>query len=161
MSILLFGIYFVTFYGWKFDYPDKDSLHKVSGVIESVKENYVRRARDKLVIQIMSDSGLHHLSIDDFRTSVPAIKTLQQGDEINTLVTADSLGREIEWIWEIHRGEEIILSHEQMLELIKPGTLQSILSFIALVLAIFLFLFAIILRIRYRAWASWSHKRNI
>ena len=152
--MLLFGVYATIIYGGKWEHREKDDLYEVSGVVESFQVEHVYKSGKKMMLQIRNHGVLHHLIQDDFSRSIPMLRTLRQGDEINTLVSPDVLGRDIEWMWEIRRGDEILLSYEQTIELRNPQTQQRVISIAALVAAIVLLFISIRLRIKYRAWTS-------
>ncbi len=84
-----------------------------------------------MVIQISGNGKTRQLLQTDYTKSVPDLLTLRKGDEISVLVSADSLGRDFDWIWEIHRGENLLLSYEQIQTLKKPNALQYILAVIS------------------------------
>jgi len=151
MSLLLFGGSAAVIYGAKWAHQEKDDLYKVSGVVESihVESGYRSGSRKKMVLQITNHGVLHHLTQDDFTRSIPALETLRQGDEINTLVASDVLFRKIERVWEIRRGDEILLSYEQTLELRKAHTQQRVISIAALVAAL------VLLRISIKRWIKY------
>ena len=154
MSILLVGVYAAIIYGGKWELREKHELYEVSGIVESFNVESVYRGGKKMMIQLNSHGLVHRLAQDDFTRSIPALKTLQQGDEINTLVAPDELGRDLEWIWEIRREDQTLLSYEQTLELRKPNTLQWFIAIAALLAAIGLLIASIKLRIKYQAWTS-------
>ena len=154
MSILLVGVYAAIIYGGKWELREKHELYEVSGIVESFNVESVYRGGKNMMIQLNSHGVVHRLAQDDFTRSIPALKTLQQGDEIDTLVAPDELGRDLEWIWEIRREDQTLLSYEQTLELRKPNTLQWFIAIAALLAAIGLLIASIKLRIKYQAWTS-------
>ena len=149
--MLLFGGSAAVIYGGKWEHQEKDDLYKFSGVVESFHVESGYRSRKKMIIQITNQGVLHRLTQDDFTRSIRVLETLRQGDEINTLVASDVLVRDIERVWEIRRGDEILLSYEQTLELRKTHTQHRVISIAALVAAIVLLRISIKLRIKYRA----------
>ncbi len=151
MSMLLFGGSAAVIYGAKWAHQEKGDLYKVSGIVKSFHVEGGYRSRKKMMLQITNHGVLHHLTQDDFTNSIPVLETLRQGDEINTLVTSDVLVRDIERVWEIRRGDEILLSYEQTLELRKTHTQQRVISIAALVAALVLLRISIKLWIKYRA----------
>jgi len=153
VSILLFGGIAAVIYGGKWEHQAKDDLYEVSGVVESfhVKRSY--RNRNKMIIQITNHGVLHRLTQDDFTRSIPVLETLRQGDEINTLVAPDVIARDIERVWGIRRGDEILLSYEQTLELKKTLIHQRVISIVTIVATMVLLHIAIKLWLKRRASA--------
>ena len=155
MSIFLLGGSAAVIFGGKWEHQEKDDLYQVSGVIESFHvEGGHRYGLRKMIIKITDHGELHQLTQVDFTRSIPELKTLRQGDEVNTLVAPDVIARDIERVWEIHRGDEIFLSYEQTLELRKANTQQRVITIAALVAAMVLLRILMELGIRYRARTS-------
>lgn len=118
--------------------PKKNELYLVSGFVESFTIENVRRGGKNMVIHISSNGETRQLLQQDFTKSEPELLTLRRGDEISALVIADSLGRDFDWIWELHRGENLLLSYEQIQSLKKPNAMQYFLAAISFAFAVLL-----------------------
>lgn len=71
-----------------------------------------------------------------------------------TLVHEDSLGRNTKRVWEIIRGDEIIMTYEEALEsLIQNQHRIKPMAYLCLITSILLLLSGISLRIKFGSWS--------
>ena len=158
-ALFLSGMFFLLsaaqFYGGNLSYKDKHELYEVSGIIHSFEiEKSVRYGVNNVKILINKNGVLRHLTQENLSLSIPALTTLKPGDEVNALVAADGLGRNLEWVWELHREGEKLLSYEQTRGILYPAPQYNSLGIAALVVAIAFLVTAIVLRFRFGNWTS-------
>ncbi len=146
IAVLLLFLSASIVFSSELEVPEKNALYLVSGLVESFTIEHVRRARPNMVIHISSNGKTRQLQQEDFTKSVPELLTLRRGDEISALVLPDSLGRDFEWIWEIHRGENLLLSYQQIQTLKKPTAMQYIIAAILFAFAVLLLLTSLVRR---------------
>jgi hypothetical protein len=95
------------------DLAKKSDLHSISGSVQSAPRTTISgKAGTKLHIFIRGNDGLHHLTQDDLSRDVPQIMDLRAGDNVIARVKHDSLGRDLDWLWELQRDGITILSYE-------------------------------------------------
>ena len=124
-SVILFFLSATLIYGWKLDFEEKNSLIKIAGVVSDLEQTNKSKAGKKMHIYLSSNGGRHHLTQDDLTYSFPALRTLSKGDRITALVSKDCCGRDLEWVWEISRNGETILSYEDTLNAMKNSAIRS------------------------------------
>ena len=107
------------------DVVSEKDLQSIAGSIERVYGHSVLKGSDKLDILLRGSDGLHHLTQDDMSKSVPGLDDLRVGDEVTARVKKDSMGRDLEWFWELKRGGAYVLSYEQTLEHFERRGLRS------------------------------------
>ena len=145
----------------KLDMAKKSELYSVSGAVESVSRTISGKAGRKLHILLNDGSRVHHLTQDDLSADVPALRSLRPGDNVTALVKSDSLGRDLEWVWELQRDSVTILSYERMREFVEPNRERSLkISRWTGALSVALFFVAILLRLRFGAWRESSVSRD-
>lgn len=154
VSALLLFLSITTVFTSELEYRDKNELHLVSGSVQSFEIKNIWRSRQHMFIQILSHGKIVQLIQKDYTKSVPALLTIRRGDQISALVSPDSLGRDTDWIWELRRGEEQLLSYEQTLLLTKPNSLQYVLSAIFFITAIYLFAMGLYRRRKSGSWTN-------
>jgi len=145
----------------KLDVAKKSELYSVSGAVESVSWTSSGKAGRKLHIVVNDGRRVHHLTQNDLSHEVPALRSVQRGDNVTALVRHDFLGRDLEWVWELQRDSVAIVSYEQTRtfldgereRLLKTARWGGALS-IALLFA------AIFLRIRFGGWRDSSLSRE-
>ncbi len=133
MSGILLIISAVVFYNWMtWKIPSEDKLNNISGVVMTVNVESVYKSSDQLIIQLIKNNEIFNISQKNLANRIPVLKTLRQGDEINTLVSYDSFDADVGFIWEISRANETLLSRDQVFELAKPTLSQLSLALMAL-----------------------------
>ena len=154
-SVILFFLSATLIYGWKLDFEEKNSLIKIAGVVSDLEQTNKSKAGKKMHIYLSSNGGRHHLTQDDLTYSFPALRTLSKDDRITALVSKDCCGRDLEWVWEISRNGETILSYEDTLNAMKNSAIRSapIGKYVSY-LAYLLLVAGLGLRIKYGVWSS-------
>ena len=54
-----------------------------------------------------------HLIQEDLTAAVPRLRTLRVGDDIEALTHPDPLARDLDWLWELRRGDDALLTYEE------------------------------------------------
>jgi len=154
-SVILFFLSATLIYGWKLDFEEKNSLIKIAGVVSGFEQTNKSKAGRKMHIYLSSNGGRYHLTQDDLTYSFPALRTISKGDRITALVAEDCCGRDLEWVWEINRDGETILSYEDTLNSMKDSAMRSgpIGKYVSY-LACLLLVAGLGLRIKYGVWSS-------
>lgn len=92
------------------DMVKESELHPIAGTVQSTPRITTGKVI-KLYIFIRASDGLHHLTQDDLSTDFPEIMDLRAGDNIVAHVKHDSMGRDLDWFWELERNGVMILSY--------------------------------------------------
>ena len=152
LSVLLFGYAWLLMSGWKLDFEEKEDLYRVSGVVDAFSRTSNPNAGRKMHIYL---SAGNHLTQDDLTSSNPALLTLKTGDNITALVASDSLGRNLEWVWEVERDQEMVLTYEATLAaMMRTRETGYPVGQVVAYGAFFLLILGIFLRIKSGAWTS-------
>ena len=118
MSAFLFVMSAVIFNNWAtWEIPSAENLTNISGVVMAVEFNKAYKTSGRMKVQVIENDKIHYLSQKDLTKKIVALKSLRQGDSINTLVSFDSIGSYTGFIWEIRRGSEVLLSREAVFKL--------------------------------------------
>ena len=138
--------------------PKESDLRTISGLVQ--RAPYITgpgKGGNMLQIFVRESDDLHHLTQDDMGHLVPGIMdpimNLRVGDKVTARVERDSLGRDLDWLWEMQRGGITILSYQDthlFMERRNVRTRQ--LCHWAGVLAFVSFLVAVLLRRHFGAW---------
>jgi hypothetical protein len=138
------------------DLAKPSDLQSITGSVQRLPYTTVSgKAGRKLHIFVRAEDGLHHLTQDDLSADVPAIMDLRVGDKVTALVKHDTLGRDLDWLWELHCNGATILSYRdthRSLERRNMGIRE--LSHWAGILALALLTVAILLRRHFGAWRN-------
>ena len=111
------------------------------------------KAGRKLHIFIQASDGAHHLTQDDLTQDVPGIMDLRAGDNVTAGVRRDSLGRDLDWLWELRRDGVTILSYDETRQFLEHRNARiRELAHWAGALFLGLFVTAILLRNHFGAW---------
>jgi len=110
-----------------------------------------------LRILIRGSDGLHHVTQNDMGRLVPGIMDpimdLRVGDKVTARVEHDSLGRNLDWLWELQRDGVTILSYQDTHLFMQRRNMRiRQLCHWAGVLAFVSFSVAILLRRYFGAW---------
>lgn len=144
----------VMIYGWKLDFEEKADLYRINGVVTSFKRTHAPKSGIKIHIYLSNGSRDHHLTQDDLSQSFPSLLTLSKGDKISALVASDTLGRNLEWVWEIERNGEFILRYKDTLNhLYQDAERMTPFGFAALFLAGLFIFVGFYLRLSRGAWS--------
>jgi hypothetical protein len=155
---LIFGTFFGIFgllfpYVASLDVASKSELQSVSGSVEQIYRKHVSRGSEKIDILVLGSDRIHHLTQDDFTDRVPEILTLKAGDKVTAKVKPDSMGRDLEWFWELKRNGVSILSFEATREYFeRRGIHNTKLTLAAGVVSICLFALGFVLKRHFGAW---------
>jgi hypothetical protein len=152
-AMLMAALSAALMYAWRLDVANRESLQRISGRIESIEHTDRPKAGLKIQIYVRDGERLHHLTQDDFSYAIPAIQTLRVGDTIAALVKHDSLGRNLDWVWEINRGDEQVLSYSETFNFLADEAARTRpLAYGAGVLSGLLLIIGVFLRRRFGAW---------
>ncbi len=147
--------FFVFVFGWRLDVVAREDLEVVTGQIERMERTNVPKTGPQLHIYVRTDQRIVHLIQDDITTRVPKLNVLRSGDRITALARHDSLGRDLDWLWELTRDGEFILSHDQTLASILQKTDRvRPFGYGSAVLGLILAATSLVLRKRFGAWQS-------
>jgi hypothetical protein len=155
---LLFAIYLALAaagleFSWHLDIADPQSLHRVNGRVEQIYHSNLPRTGLKIHIFVREGTGVHHLTQDDPGYTVPAMQTIRTGDSVVALTKPDSLGRDLEWLWSLKRGNEELLSYAQTLHIVlSKAERVRLVAYGMGVLSALLFVCGIALRKLFGAW---------
>jgi hypothetical protein len=162
---LIYGVIFAFAavglpFGAKLDMVQKSELYRISGTVESMSRTNVPRAGSMLNIFVRDGGRLHHLTQDDLFSEVPALRSLQAGDNVTALVRRDPFGRNLEWVWEVQSAGVTILSYEQTQKFLELETERMrVIARWASVLSIGFFAAAVVFRVYFGTWRG-STKRK-
>jgi hypothetical protein len=135
------------------DSANKSDLQSITGSVENVYRTNRPKAGLKLHILLRVDNRIHHLTQDDLFQDVPELKSLRVGDNVTALVRHDFLGRDLDWLWELHRDGATILSYDETRRFLERENARTRkLAYWAGVLSIALFLVALLLRRHFGGW---------
>ena len=107
--------FFVFVFGWRLDVVAREELGVVTGQVERIERTRMAKASPQFHIYVRTGQGMVHLIQDDITARVPKLKVLRRGDWITALARRDSLGRDLDWLWELTREGEVVLSYDQTL----------------------------------------------
>jgi hypothetical protein len=142
----------------RFEVPDQHELRRVSGRVELLWHSRLSKAGIKIHITVRDGGNFHHLTQDDPSYAVPAMQTVRVGDFVVASVKAASLGRDIEWLWALRRGDEQLLSYDQTLAVVmQRGHRELQVAVGAAALSAILLVFSVALRRHFGAWRSASY----
>ena len=141
-------------FGAGLDLAQESDLQTIAGSVQSApRVKNGGKGGIKLHIFVRGSDRLHHLTQDDLSGDVPEIMNLRPGDNVTARVKHDSLGRDLEWLWELRRGGDTILSYEQTLRYLERRNARiGKFAFWAGALSVGLFVAALLLRSRFGAW---------
>src|SRR5215475_6685066 len=100
-------------WGAKLDMAKKSELHSITGIVQAASRTNYSKAGPKLHIWVRDENQVHHLTQEDLSCDAPALRSLRAGDKVTALVRRDFFGRDLEWVWEVQRDGETILSYDQ------------------------------------------------
>ena len=164
---LIYGVIFAFAafalpFGAKLDMAKKSELYRISGTVQSVTRTNSGKAGPKLHIFVWDGNRLHDLTQDDLFYEVPALRSLQAGDNVTGLVRRDSFGRNLEWVWEVQRDGTTILSYDRTQRFLeREKERMQVIARWAGVLSIGLFVVAIRLRIHFGAWRDRAEQKAL
>lgn len=142
-------------YGWKLDYKAESELYSLSGVIENIWVSDVFRGGKNINISVNNNGTSHHLSQIDITRSFPKLKALKKGDHIQALLSHDDVGRNLEWFWEIKKGDSTIITYEETISHFEAiGNRNKPISYFLFIASLLLILSGVILRIKNGSWKS-------
>ena len=136
------------------DLAQKSDLQTIAGSVESApRVTNGGKGGTKLHIFVRGSGRLYHLTQDDLSGDVPEIMNLRAGDNVTARVKHDLLGRDLDWLWELTRDGDTVLSYEQTLRYFdrRNARIRKI-AFCAGALSFGLFIAALLLRRRFGAW---------
>jgi len=100
--------------GASLDVAKESELQTIAGSVQSAPR--IRNGGKggiKLHIFVQASDSLHHLTQDDLSGDVPRIMNLRAGDNVTARVKHDRFGRNLDWLWELKRDGDTILSYEE------------------------------------------------
>lgn len=148
-------------FGAKLDIVNKSDLQPLSGTVERVFRTNRPKAGLKIHILLRADMRLHDLTQDDLSQDVPQLMSLRAGEYVTALVRHDSLGRDLDWLWELHRNGALLLSYDQTRQFLERRNQNvGILAGCAGTLSLALFALAILLRWHFGVWREKSGTSN-
>lgn len=153
-----FGVVFtvcclLSWIGNRIDFAERTSLKEISGSIESVTLTHPQKSGPKLNIFVRDGSAVHQLSQDDLRQEVPELATLRVGDHVTALANPDFFGRPIDWLWELRRGDTLVVSYDATLAHFDRSVSRRQIMTVSLGLIGFCLLaIGIALRLHFGAW---------
>lgn len=154
-AVILLFCCVVFLFGWRLDVVATDSLQSIEGRVERIAQTNKPKAGRKLHIYVRTTERLVHLTQDDLTVAVPKLKELQPGDLVVALAKHDSLWRDLDWLWELTREGETILTYDQTLALIsQSGERLRPLGYGSGVIGLLLAAVSLFLRQRFGAWQS-------
>ena len=149
-------------FAWRLDVPDQHELRRVTGRVEQLWHSRLAKAGIKIHMTVRDGDNAHHLTQDDPSHAVPAMQTVKVGDFVVALVKADSLGRDIEWLWALQRGDEQLLSYDQTLSVVSQRAHRALQVAVgAATLSAILLVCGVALRRHFGAWRSASYARRL
>jgi hypothetical protein len=142
------------------DLAKESDLHTVAGTVQSApRVTNGGKGGIKLHIFVRGSDGLHHLTQDDLSWDVPGIMSLRAGDNVTARVRRDRLGRNLDWLWELKRDGNTILSYEQTVRYLeRRGAQGRVIAHWAGGLSLGLFVAAILLRRHFGVWRNASER---
>lgn len=141
------------FYAWRLDVVARDELRPITGQVEAVTRTNKPKAGPKLNIFVRTPERLVHLTQDDISSLVPRLHEISAGDRIVAMAKRDSLWRDLDWVWELKRGDDVVLSYEQTFAaLMQRKERTRPLGYGAVGLALLLAAAALALRWHFGAW---------
>jgi hypothetical protein len=141
-------------FGASLDVVKESDLQTVAGSVQSAPR--IRNGGKggiKLHIFVRASDGLHHLTQDDLSGDVPSIMDLRAGDNVTARVKHDSLGRNLDWLWELKRDGDTILSYEETRRYLerRNARIGKIVPWVGAI-SFGLFVTALLLRRHFGAW---------
>jgi len=133
----------------------RELLTSVSGRVTSVGR-WQRRANEQLRIDIAASDRVHHLTNDfDLVRLEPKLASVSLGDEVVALVEPDKFWRDLDWFYEVRRGDTVLLDYgEASAYLLRREAWQRHFARYVGLAGVLLLLVALILRVRYGAWSA-------
>jgi hypothetical protein len=100
------------------DIVERTELRRISGRVEAVSRKKLPKGGRQLHIFVrewwaQEGNRPSDLVQDDLTSAVPRLRTLRVGDVVEALVKHDSLGRPLDWLWELRRGDDTLLAYEE------------------------------------------------
>jgi len=138
-------------YGYS-EIPRKAILKEVAGNITSAKMSCRRRACQAL-FQIEDADGTWLLAYnDDIAAARRVVQLLNPGDGVSALALLPERGH-FEWLWELRRGDELLLSYEQTASAAAAHRLRArVLGYAVAALAILAIMRGVVHFVRFRSW---------
>jgi hypothetical protein len=142
------------------DLAKESDLQTIAGSVQSApRVTNGGKGGVKLHIFVQGRDGLHHLTQEDLSRDVPVVMDLRAGDNVTARVKHDSLGRDLDWLWELKRDGNTILSYEQTLRYLeRRNTRTGKIAPWAGALSLGLFVVAILLRRHFGAWRDTTNQ---
>lgn len=120
---VLAGLLAITLlYAGRLNITDRSNLRVVSGRVEGFSRTTRSKTGRKIHLYVRDEDRIHHLTQDNLTWAVPKLRDLRVGDEISALVKPDFMCADLEWLWEIRRGNENILTYEETLHYFQRQT---------------------------------------
>jgi hypothetical protein len=135
-------------------------LQTISGSVQRAPYVYHgSKGAAHLHILVRGSDGLYDLTQDDMDRGFPGIMSpimdLRVGDKVTARVKHDSLGRNLEWLWELQRDGKTILSYQDTHRYLEHQNMRMRrLCSWAGGIAFLLFLIAVLLRMHFGAWTG-------
>jgi hypothetical protein len=139
----------------RLDMASPSDLQMISGQVVFVTHTYGGKITPKLEIFVRGSDGLHHLTQDDLTKDVPGLNSLRVGDLITAMAKRDTLGRDLNWLWELRRNGAVLLSVEETTQRIERRYARNLrLASAAAVLSVALLTLGVLLRRHFGAWCD-------
>ena len=149
LGAVIFGL------SWHLDIASRDELSKIEGRVERVEHTHLAKGGPKIHIYVTGQGKTHHITQDELRGVTTSINTLKSGDAVVALVKHDSLWRDLEWLWELRRDGQLLLSYEQTLAMHqRNGQRLRPVAYGSALISGLLFVLGLMLRNHFGAWQS-------
>lgn len=147
----------ILLWGWRFDFFKESALQPISGRVQAVFTTKAPKSGPQLNIYLRDSARLWHLVQHDMHNDAPSISMIRVGDLVTARVGSDLLNRDIYWLWELQRGDEVLLRYDQTLRSLQKRSkeMRSV-SYGGIFLAGLFFLIGALLRRHFGAWSSGS-----
>ena len=115
LCALLAGAMYASAY---LDIVERAELQRIFGRVEAVSRQRPPKGGPQLHIfvrewWVQQGNRQRHLIQGDLTAAVPRLRTLRVGDDIEALAHPDPLGRDLDWLWELRRGDDALLTYEE------------------------------------------------
>lgn len=140
-------------FAWHLDMAEPNDLHQVVGRVEDISHGGGGKAPKTIQTLVRDGTRIHRLVQDDPGDALPAVRTIRIGDSVVAMTKPDPLGRDLERVWSLSRGNEQLLSYTESRQILlaKAGRAQRV-AFGFGALAALLLGCAFVLRVRRGAW---------
>jgi hypothetical protein len=134
--------------------PKRASLQAIAGNI-TTGEMRCARGGCQALFQIDDTGGIWHLAYnDDIDVARRLVRVLNRGDGVSALALLPDR-EHFQWLWEIRRGDESLLSYEQTASAATSSRLRArVLGYVAAGLAVLAIMRGVLHWIRFKSWQA-------